>query len=322
MYGYENDWQKIENRNKKQEESEKTLKNEAFLNDCLRLALKELGIDIIDMENFRDIYGDGVDNDYAYIKLRERDFDDKNNEQEIRNKMIATILEAILCGQIYKNEILGSDINTTSTCKYDDYKNGVDTLLEIEEEVKISGSNKKIYHHAAIAIDATMSHRNINLYRKIKIIQDEIKMGKLTFIKYFQSKNSDHKGALLNIPKFVIGVDKNTIEGIAPLWYDGKNKTLSKHPFRVIVLKEILYQLDYFLEYAQLENQVKIVSKLKELKVYFEEVKKEDQDLITEIENNSDNQNIFDNDGVYAFFRNMKKNMKEGEKEYQEERQM
>lgn len=290
-------------------EKRSTFESENFIDECYKKAKHDLAIDKIDMDGFRDVYGDVIDSDLKYIEYREEDFRQQNSEKDEKEKKIATILEAIFCDQIELNEIFGEGVNTISTCPFDDYKNGIDFLLKVKEELENSKFKDKVYHYLAIALDATMSSRQDVLSKKINIIKDNIKNGKLAKIKYFESENSNHKGSLNNIPKFIIGVDRKNLEELSNLWIEGKNKELSQHPFQIIVLDQIRWQIDYFIEYAKSVEQNKIAEKFEELRIFFDHINEEKKDLRESIMLDSKKREKVEEDNVYSYFKNLKRNL-------------
>lgn len=265
-----------------------------FIEKAFLKAEKTKSVDTIDMENFNDLYD--VKKDQEYVEHKEKIFATKNTEKEKENKKIATILEAILHEQIEQNEYLGSDVTTISTCKFDDIKNGIDGILEIEDE------KNRTAEHLAIAIDATF---NADVHRKIERIKKEVEIGKLARIKYFKSDFLDFRGEKSGVPKFVLGIDKDHLEEITKLWMNGEQRKLANHPLQIIIFNEILIQTKFFQNYAELIGNQKIFKKYKDLHNIFLKIKEEKESEWKEILDSLENREIINNDQVYQSIREL-----------------
>lgn len=265
-----------------------------FIEKAFLKAEKAKSVDTIDMENFNDLYD--VKKDQEYVEHKEKIFATKNTEKEKENKKIATILEAILHEQIEQNEYLGSDVTTISTCKFDDIKNGIDGILEIEDE------KNRTAEHLAIAIDATF---NADVHRKIERIKKEVEIGKLARIKYFKSDFLDFRGEKSGVPKFVLGIDKDHLEEITKLWMNGEQRKLANHPLQIIIFNEILIQTKFFQNYAELIGNQKIFKKYKDLHNIFLKIKEEKESEWKEILDSLENREIINNDQVYQSIREL-----------------
>lgn len=159
----------------------------------------------------------------------------------------------------------GENTDIIIASDFDDYFNGVDCILELDD-----------MHQVAIGIDTTISRSQI--VEKIKNIRDRMldgKEGKLTTVKYFKSK--DTRATLENVPLTVIGVDSATNAELAELIYDmemldeqhspneiaeAKNK-LKKHGAQFKFLFEIEMQLGAFGKFAAAHGKMEIAEKLK-----------------------------------------------------------
>lgn len=196
-------------------------------------------------DSFVDLYGeDNVNNDKNYIAKMERVFEQDASEDQKYFKMRADVFEAILFEQAEMNEWLGKNVSTIKTTRYDDIKNGVDSIAEFQEEDRAS--------HLALAIDATTSG---DLNKKIERIKKEIEKGEMARIKYFFSEHvSKHqgfgRGEKVNIPRVVIGADRNVIKELSELWLENNNKELANHPIQFQILEEIIIQCGVFKNYA------------------------------------------------------------------------
>ena len=211
------------------------------------LSLKE---DLVDPEEFKDLYGEyNINYDKDYVKKMEEKFNQEDTQEQIKSNKLATILEAILHDQAELNEWLGPNVYTINTSRYDDIKNGVDIVAEFIEK-KHSAS------YLGLAIDATFS---TNINNKIQRIKNEIKKGDLAKIKYFKSNRMNFRGELSKIPRVIIGANANTIQKLGELWFKRKNKEIEQHPIQFQILDQILIQLETFEKYAEQNNRPEIV---------------------------------------------------------------
>lgn len=301
--------QQVERMNEKNKLKNETFRNDEYLDELYIFALEILKVDKIDFSNpnnpnsvalrkiFIEKYGkEDVENDEKYVLFLEKKFEEQNDDNAIRNKKIATILEAFLYYQTEQNLILGRDVHTIATSKYDDY-HGTDTVLEMDIE------EGEEYEHLAIAYDATLTSDIDQLTRKINSIKKDIKLGKMTTVKYFESENSD-KNSLENIPKLIIGMDMHNLEDVAKLWKNasdgvsGSNEKILNHPFRFIIIDEVLVQLEYFMNYANSVGQSEIADEFKKLLEFFQKIDKDLSPLRKKIMSDSENQEKYDNDKV------------------------
>lgn len=244
--------------------------NAIFHNLTMDYAYKKAERDLresaIDPETFRDLYHDGVDNDLAYVKEMEAQFE-KNATPETREaKRLATVFEAILHENAELSDWLGPNATTIKTSLYDDIKNGVDTIAEFKED----GSPAS---HLGLSIDVTFAS---DTEKKFNRIYEELKRGELPKIKYFRSEAVGFRGELSDAPRVVIGAESKTIKQLAELWLEGQKKELGLHPIQFQILEEILMQLETFKSFAQknkqdaiadtLEQRARIVEKILEEK--------------------------------------------------------
>jgi len=231
-------------------------------------AKQALKKDAIDLKEFTDLYGkDNVEKDKKYVDEMEKKFTQEDMPEQIESNKLATIFEAILHDHAELSEWLGPNVYTISTSRYDDIKNGVDTIAEFIEKERSAS-------HLGLAIDATFS---LDINKKIRRIKNEIINGQLTKVKYFKSNKINFRGELSKIPKVIIGADAKTIQELGKLWFKKRNKELAEHPIQFQILDQILMQLETFEEYAKRNNQhgiAEIYKKTHEiiLKIYNEKV--------------------------------------------------
>ncbi|MDI6734532.1 MAG: hypothetical protein QMD50_03555 [Patescibacteria group bacterium] len=202
--------------------------------------------DAIDPEKFRDIYGADVDKDISYVKEMEEKFKKELTPEMEKVQKIATIFEAIIYENVEQSEWLGP-AETFKTSRYDDIKNGVDTIAKFQEDETTTS-------YLALAIDVTFSSDTEKKFARIK---DEIMNGKMAEIKYLE-KNKE----LPKIPRVIIGAETKTIKRLAELWMEKKEnwEKLGKHQIQFQILEEILLQLETFADFARRHNKSEIAS--------------------------------------------------------------
>lgn len=209
-----------------------------------RAYAKAMGIlsDPIDPKDFQDIYG-SVDADIALVEKKEKKFAEqaKMDSLEARNRRkIAAIFEAVIFEQIEQSNWFGETAVTIQTSRYDDIVNGVDTIVEFDEEENSS--------HLALALDVTTA---ISFSEKFKRIKEGIEREELAKIKYFRSDALNFRGEKSKIPHVVIGADRGTVFDVIGAWMRGDKKSLAAHPVQIKIIEEVRIQLEAFRRYAK-----------------------------------------------------------------------
>lgn len=179
--------------------------------------LQERGlIKRIDPNNFRGLPGyedTVVDNDLQAIAKKKAYIAQQNlkHPHEVELKKVSDVFETILEEQIEQNEGFGPDASIIRASEYDDLINGIDAVIEFDLEKGTS--------HLALGIDITFGIiSGTDLQKKFQSIKDDLNAGKLAKVKYFESKHGDSKGELTELPKVVIGVDRQTVNDLAEAW--------------------------------------------------------------------------------------------------------
>ncbi|HNV96783.1 MAG TPA: hypothetical protein PKL13_00500 [bacterium] len=290
--------------------SNETFRNPEYLEECYKIALENLSIDTIDISDpvFLTKYSQAeINEDKKHVQALEHNFDESNTDIAKNNKKIGTILEAFLYNQIEQNLILGMNVHTISTCKYDDYHNRVDTIMELLPE------ESDEYEHLALAYDATLTSNTDQLNKKVESLKRDILNGRLANIKYFKSENS-YQLSLENIPKLVIGMDMFNLENVIRLWMGvinqekGSNDKLINHPFRLIIIDQIILQLEYFVEYAKSINQDSIAKEYENILIFFKQLndEKDMKSLRDGILSDPKKLQMYENDNVLNFFKDLR----------------
>jgi hypothetical protein len=103
--------------------------------------------------------------------------------------------------------------------------------------------------HLALSIDVTFSSMAIE--KKLARIRREIDSESLTKVKYFKSEEMNFMGELGNVPRVVVGMDREAVLDLIALWLRDDKKALASHPVRRQMLEEIDMELSTFLRYAE-----------------------------------------------------------------------
>jgi len=193
----------------------------------------------IDTQQFASLYGaTAVQADTTYVKSMEQKFSEEGTVHEAQK--LGTIFEAILHEQIAYGTWLGKNSKSQKTSRFDDIKNGIDEVVEIEVDETATS-------YLGLALDATLG----STLEKLTRIKSEIDSERLGTVKYFRSKRGDFRGELSQIPRAVITTDAKTIVELATLWLEKKHKELRAHPLQQQVVEEIALQLEQFEHYAR-----------------------------------------------------------------------
>ena len=256
----------------------------------------------INPDAFADKYSpEKIANDKRYVRERKQQFQEQRSESTKR----AQTLEAIMAEQIELSDWFGPETLTIIPAEYDDLHNGIDMLVEFTQELEESGD----FEYLALGVDITSSVHSLD--KKLAIIKDGVLKGTLAQMTYFDSeRNQKAKGLRFNIPKVIIGIERQAIQELSELWLEahqakinshdqslspesrksqkerarGALRALAEHRVRYLILEEIKLQLETYLDFAkkldktkvvaQLESSVEIVNRLLKQKV----VSPEDED--------------------------------------------
>ena len=205
-------------------------------------------------KDFEDIYDKRtINQDLQEVTYLKNKFKEYSTPEGLENKVYADVLEGILGDAIEMADWLGENAIAQKTCDFDDFKNGVDVVVEFSPTAQSTS-------HLGLAVDVTYAKE---LDKKLNRIRNEIDNGRLAMVKYFESDNGDFKGRLLNVPRVVIGCDKETIAKLARLWVDKKKSSeLAKHHVMYQIISQITVQLEMFRSYADSIGQKNIATKL------------------------------------------------------------
>ena len=192
----------------------------------------------INPSDFVNLYGsENVERDLKEVVSLKKRFD--TNEASESTFKASEVFEAIVFEQVELSNWLGDHAETIRTSEFDDIVNGVDLVVEFTED---SSTN-----HLALGVDVTFGTTSIG--KKFDRIRKEIDADNLATVKYFESHG--FKGSLRQLPRVVIGVERDTVIALAGLWSRQEKKKLGNHFVKDIIMQEIERQLRTFLVYAQ-----------------------------------------------------------------------
>ncbi len=227
----------------------------------------------IDPEGFRDLYGNEVvDQDKEEVERLEKQFEEERKEHKERmgadewwssekKRELAEVFEVIFYEHAEMSNWLGPDATVTKASRYDDLKNGVDSIVEFTSEEDESRAA-----HLALAVDVTTSRADEVIREKLERIKREIDAGTLTRVKYFKSGNLDIRGELQNVPRTVIAADAwKTVTELGTLFMKGENKKLAEHFIQHQITDELLLQFKVFGNYAREREREDVYKKYKRL---------------------------------------------------------
>ena len=207
------------------------------------------GQEQIDIHDFVDVHGaEAVEKDSLYASELRALQEEKHSQRSMSDQestKTGPILEALVTEQIELSEWFGPGVETRKTTDYDDIKNGVDTVAEINRD------NSRT--HLAVAIDVTLNSTRLN--KKFKGIRAEVGRGALAHVKYYENGDGE-KGSLENIPRVVLGASSEVVHELARLWIeDGHKKELAQHPIQMLFLNQIHSQLIASRALAETKNK-------------------------------------------------------------------
>lgn len=224
--------------------AEALLKN----SERVREVLDEISFD---PNNFSDLYSkETVERDLQYVADMERAFKASASHEvvpgltegdikRLSERVEYEIIRGINAGQWFEG------VGAYKTSDFDDIANGVDVVLEMQEE----GS----YGHLGMGVDITFSQ---NIDKKFKRIKDEIDnfdgdKHRLARVKYFDSANTGIRGELNSLARAVIAIDLPMLKDMTSI---RDEEALHGHISKHVTILEIQHQLEIFLKYAESKN--------------------------------------------------------------------
>ncbi len=196
-----------------------------------------------EIDDFSDIYTEEeLKSNKADVERLEFEFKKRETPEGKNLKLISDLFEGVIVAEAEQSEWAGSNAIVHSASLYDDYINGVDAIVEFNDEKE---ENKFL----ALGIDVTFgSYIKTEVGKKLKRIEKEIREGKLSTVKYFSDSYGKHQK--LELPKVVAGASGETVRQLLELYDKGDRKGLASHPYQCALLVSIRQQAVYFYNIA------------------------------------------------------------------------
>ena len=227
------------------------------------------GLERINPIEFEDIYSpEEVIRDLEHLNLAEKKIDEsreKMGAEEMErfktNEKRGRAFEILLMDQIYNGEWLGPEAMSVRTSRFDDVLNGVDMVVEFNQEDTIK--------RMALAVDASttsdIDHMEKKIKRNIKRVAEDFWPLE---VKYFQSQiikdGECFRGKLENLIPVVIGADRQNADRVFDIFaeliclekkadsnYKERSRwlkeKLSLHPIQDIFFDQIEIQLKMYI---------------------------------------------------------------------------
>ena len=203
----------------------------------------------IQLEDFRGakyFTDEEIDRDIAFTKIKKSEFEEReaNSPPEVKKmRENARIIELFLPMAIKDYDWLGENTNVIQTSTYDDYANGVDSVVQMMEPNETRNLGLEIDFTSSIA----------EMEDKIKRIGTSIQEGKVARVKYFDSLATG-KLKNLKMPKIAFGAPFNEIMDFADAFVEarknpqseGLRKAVMDHPLKNKFLEYTANQLQEF----------------------------------------------------------------------------
>lgn len=206
-------------------------------------ARKVLARKKLDTAQFAGVFSnEKIAADIAYVTDREETFE-TNRGIGAEQKESADAFEAFLHYAIEKADWFGEGTQTLPVAPIDDYKNGVDILLETTHDHGFS--------HLSLGLDVTFSQEKISkkFETSARTMRQESRLGK---VEYFHSSRMGIKGSMENIPYVVVGLERERVNEMLQYLKSPNKENLKKEMYQFIVLEQIKLQLQGFLNYINI----------------------------------------------------------------------
>ena len=208
---------------------------------------EEKRIQLEDFRNAQYFQDSGeIDRDLAFIERKKAEFEGRETDSPPEVKKMhenARMIELLLPLAIKEYGWLGENTDVVYTSLYDDYVNGVDSVVQMMEPDET--------RNLGMEIDFTSSEAEME--DKIKRIGASIQDGKITQVKYFDSLATG-KLRNLKMPKIAFGAPMNDIIDFANTFLEARKdpgsealrKAAANHPLKHKFLKYSAGQLQEF----------------------------------------------------------------------------
>ncbi|MCU0680353.1 MAG: hypothetical protein MUF50_03585 [Planctomycetes bacterium] len=214
-----------------------------------------------------------IDSDLKYVENKKAWIEEQNSSKGLRekeniDKMFAysEMMQAMVIDLINKGWF--KNCKAIMTSEYDDYCNGVDSVIK----------NKTGDFFSASFDLVVFSQDCKRLYEKLNKEWNNTRSGKLVNVKYFEDPD-DHKKQSIMAPKFVVGATIKDLELLAKGYLDNDQKSLQQNPLKFFIIDQIEKQieevLDFYEKNIDSKNRNFILEKYNSLYNIIKEIKKE-----------------------------------------------
>lgn len=202
-------------------------------------------------------HDDEINSDLKEVERLKRIFKEKNKTQSRESREIqlkGSVAEYVLFEHIRNGSWMGRETKIILTSHYDDYKNGVDAVLQFLREGK-GGI------HVGLAVDFTLSGHEAA--RKVEEILRSIEADKVSKVKYF---SSDETGKLKNfdLPLVIVGADHKAVARVSDLYLNREKeenqKALERDPLQFVLLLELRTELSLLKGFAEQNGKKNIAN--------------------------------------------------------------
>lgn len=173
-------------------------------------------------------------------------------ERKTIGEMGGVMTEAAVFQGIAHGKWLGAESRVYVASKYDDYRNGIDLIVEFS-----TGGGKHTFF-----IDVKLGQKSV--LAAAREIKRGIDIGELSEATYFQDEESDTVG-LKEVPKVVVTLDEVTVGRLNRLALSNNLATMAHDVVRFRILEDICQQFALFAEYAEETKKPAIAQKHREI---------------------------------------------------------
>ncbi len=208
----------------------------------------------------------------------------------------ADALEVIICEQGELHQWAGEKAHFSMTTEYDDLINGVDAIIEFEQQEK-DGKTQKV----ALVVDASMNEDFSVLLQKINRNKEKVLSGSLAQVKYFESTIDGKKETLKHVIPVVMGLEGKHVNELTRKCASIKRiqslkekseiseeilkkamDELDRHPAQMIFFEEIESQLNFY-KSLLIENKKQFsqehIHEIEEILSIFKEIRLSKKDI-------------------------------------------
>jgi hypothetical protein len=172
-------------------------------------------------------------NDYTEVAKKRAGFENNNSTPERLGK----VFESAFLDSANNHQWFGKQSEIVKSSLYDDF-HGVDMIVTMMPEGKRA-------QNFLVSSDLTFSNNSFGT--KFELTLRNIQQGNLATVKYFHSDLEGFTGQKTNVPRTIIGLDKNNLPEMLRKWIHSPEDTLPE--YRAILLHQLNTELIGFRNY-------------------------------------------------------------------------